>query len=127
MKYTTHLSSVSFFASNFSALRVRSRVLLLTAAIMLFVLSAQSTTFAGSAMWRKFAPHENWDTARNWTPQTVPNGPTDTATFDKSKKIAPFLSADTEVNGIVFNAGASPFTIIASSSFSLTLSGAGIT
>src|SRR5439155_19666716 len=37
------------------------------------------------------------------------------------------LSANTEVDGIVFNAGASAFTITASPSFTLTISGVGIT
>ena len=37
------------------------------------------------------------------------------------------ISANTEVNGIVFNSGASAFTITASPTFTLTISGIGIT
>ena len=42
---------------------------------------------------------------------TVPNGMADTATFDSSKRKNVSLSANTQVDGIVFNAGASAFTI----------------
>lgn len=54
---------------------------------------------------------ESWlrDVA-NWTPATVPNGAADTATFAFSNIRNVFFAADTEVNGIAFNAGTSPFT-----------------
>ena len=58
---------------------------------------------------------------------TVPNGPSDTATFALSNTTGVSLSADTEVNGIVFNAGANSFTITPIPLLMLTLSGAGIT
>src|SRR5439155_16275992 len=57
----------------------------------------------------------------------VPNGPSDTATFALSNTTGVSLSADTEVNGIVFNPGASAFTIATSPGFQLTISGVGIT
>ena len=124
MKITAHVVlSPSRKASSRS--RLRSPLLLL-GTVMLF-LSARSISFAGSATWKTVAPHENWNAAGNWTAGGPPNGAADTATFNTSQKKAPFLSADTEVNGIVFNAGASPFTIIASPTFALSLSGVGIT
>ena len=55
-----------------------------------------------------------------------PNGPADTATFATSNIRRPVISATTEVNGIVFNPGASAFTIT-SPFFSFTISGVGIT
>src|SRR6266446_10585151 len=68
----------------------------------------------------------NWSTASNWTPATVPNGPNDTATFATSniRFVAP--EGATQVNGIVFNPGASRFTI-ALLTQTLTISGVGIT
>ncbi len=36
---------------------------------------------AGSATWRVNPSSGDWNTAANWTPMTVPNGPIDTATF----------------------------------------------
>jgi outer membrane autotransporter protein len=69
----------------------------------------------------------------NWTGNVVPNGPADTATFESSNTTAVSLSANTEVNGIVFNPGASAFTItvnpvsLSPTTLTLTISGAGIT
>src|SRR5262249_45605708 len=62
----------------------------------------------------------------NWTPATTPNGPNDIATFATSnvRFVAP--EGDTQVNSIVFNAGASPFTIAVLAP-TLTISGVGIT
>jgi autotransporter-associated beta strand protein len=57
----------------------------------------------------------------------VPNGPADTATFDSSNTTNVSLSANTKVNGIVFNPGASAFTITVAPTFDLTISGLGIT
>src|SRR5205085_1844490 len=52
---------------------------------------------------------------------------TDTATFTLSNTTGVSLSANTEVNGIVFNAGASAFTITVVPTLTLTVSGVGIT
>ncbi len=57
----------------------------------------------------------------------MPNGPSDTATFDFSNTTAVSLSADTEVNGVVFSASATnPFTITASPASRLLIDGVGI-
>jgi hypothetical protein len=81
-----------------------------------------------SATWKASPATGDWNTASNWTPATIPNGPSDTATFASSNTTGVSLSASTEVNGIVFNAGASAFTITASPAFiTLTISGVGIT
>jgi hypothetical protein len=87
-----------------------------------------AATASGSATWALNPGSGNWNTDTNWTPATgYPNGSGDTATFDVSNTTAVSLSANTEVAGIVFNAGASAYTINASTSFTLTISGAGIT
>jgi autotransporter-associated beta strand protein len=85
------------------------------------------TSQAGSATWRINPVSGDWNTATNWTAGGPPNGPADTATFQSSNVTDVLLSADTEVDGIVFGAGASAFTITAIPRFALTISGVGIT
>ncbi|MDQ3198242.1 MAG: hypothetical protein M3Q46_03475, partial [Verrucomicrobiota bacterium] len=95
----------------------------LTILICAFALHAQ----AGSAVWSLNPNTNDWNTAANWTPATVPNGPSDIATFNNSSRNNITLSATTEVNGIIYNAGASAFTTSVPSSQVLTVSGSGIT
>jgi autotransporter-associated beta strand protein len=92
------------------------------------LLSVPSAAFAGDATWDLNPGSGDWNTATNWMPITVPNGAEDTATFGLSNTTSVSVSANTEVNGITFAAGATnPFTITASPTFALTLSGTGIT
>jgi autotransporter-associated beta strand protein len=98
---------------------------------LVFLLLAAATAFAGSATWDLNPTDGVWNTATNWTPPTVPNGPADTATFGVSNRtdIENNSTDDIEVNGIVFNAGASAFTIAfgnASFFHAFTISGVGI-
>ena len=69
----------------------------------------------------------DWNTATNWTGSTVPNGSSDTATFDDTNTAGVSISANTEVNGITFTATAAAYTITANATFTLTISGVGIT
>jgi autotransporter-associated beta strand protein len=87
---------------------------------------AATTAFAGSATWNSNPGSGNWNAAANWTPATIPNGATDTATFAVSNRRRVSFAVDTEVNAIVFNAGASPFTLV-NQAPTLTISGNGIT
>src|SRR5919201_3174773 len=98
-------------------------------ALCLLIVSA-SNSFAGSATWKASPATGDWNTATNWTPQTVPNGPSDVATFATSNTTHVSLSAQTEVNGITFNPGASAFTITGppnTSGFTLNITGVGVT
>jgi hypothetical protein len=97
------------------------------AATLLLLLSARSTTFAGSAKWKPNPGTGIWNKKTHWIPATIPNGSADTATFSTSNQTVISLSANTEVNGITFTADASPLTITASPTFTLTISGVGIT
>src|SRR5690349_5417596 len=103
--------------------------LVIATAVLLFTIGS---AFAGSATWSTSPANGNWNSAPNWSPVTVSNGPADTATFGSSSITNVSLSADTEVNGIVFNPGASAYTITARphalSGFNevLTIGGAGI-
>ena len=96
------------------------------AAILTLLLSTASSSFAGSATWKASPANTDWNTAANWVANGPPNGPADTATFASSNIRRPVISQTTEVNGIVFNPGASAFTIT-SPFFSFTISGVGIT
>ena len=85
------------------------------------------TAEAGSATWLASPVNGDWNTATNWTAGGPPNGPSDMAFFGTSNTTAVSLSANTEVNGTMFNAAGSAFTITASPMFTLTISGAGMT
>jgi autotransporter-associated beta strand protein len=109
----------------------RAGIFFLSAAMPLLLLLAGSTTFAGDAQWNLTPGSNDWNTAGNWTPTTVPNGGADTAMFNVSNTTDVLISgvfSTTEVNGIVFNAGASAFRIgIGNLGVHLTISGVGIT
>ena len=66
-----------------------------------------SAVYAGSATWNLNATSGEWNTAANWTPATVPDGPSDLATFGLSNKTSVVLNANVELDQIVFDAGAS--------------------
>jgi hypothetical protein len=87
-----------------------------------------SVTYAISAQWDLDPISGDWNTAANWTPMAVPNGPADTATFGLSNMTNVSISEDTEVNGIAFNSAATnPYTITANPGLTLTISGVGVT
>ncbi len=81
---------------------------------------------AGSATWNSSPSSGDWNTAANWTPTTVPNGPSDIATFATSNQTGIALSADVALSEIVFNPGASAYTFSTSQAIGFTISGAGI-
>lgn len=82
---------------------------------------------AGSATWSANPISGDWNTAANWTPNTIPNGPNDIATFAASNQTDVTISASTEVNELVFSPGASDFTITVTEGKTFTISGTGIT
>ena len=82
---------------------------------------------AGSATWNLNPVSGDWNSATNWTPNTVPNGVSDTATFGVSNQSEISFSAPTKVDGMVFNPGASAYTINAEPTLPMTFTGAGIT
>src|SRR5262245_39934760 len=101
-------------------------VCLVSAAALVTLLLSTVSSFAGSATWLASPANTDWNSAVNWTAGGPPNGSTNTATFATSNIKRPVISQTTEVNGIVFNPGASAFTIT-SPFFSFTISGVGIT
>jgi hypothetical protein len=92
---------------------------------LLFLLPAG--VYAISTQWDLDPISGDWNTADNWTPNEVPNGPADTATFALSNTTDVSISTNTEVNGINFTPTATnPYTITVSSGLTLTISGTGI-
>ena len=99
------------------------------AAILTLLLSTASGSFAGSATWKASAANGEWFNVNNWVQATIPNGPGDTATFASSNRTSIDIPFNVEVNGIVFNPGASAFTIATNPAVvpTITISGVGIT
>ena len=64
-----------------------------------------AVAYPDSAQWDLNPSSGDWNTAANWTPMTVPNGPADIATFAVSNTTNVSISANTEVNGITFTSG----------------------
>lgn len=92
-----------------------------------FLVLRAGNASAASATWQTVPVTGDWNTSENWMPNTIPNGTPNIATFDASETTAVAISADTEVNSIVFNPAASAFTIITPGGGRIfTISGAGI-
>jgi len=95
-----------------------------------FLLTSQFAS-AGSATWRPHPTSGDWNTAANWRPRTIPNGPSDIATFGVSDTTDISLpTAEIELDSAVFSPGASAFTFTGTSGIDqsvLIFSGAGIT
>jgi autotransporter-associated beta strand protein len=81
---------------------------------------------AGSATWSANPVSNDWNTASNWVPATVPNGPDDVATFGASNISNISISSSITVNSIVYSAGGSSFTVTAAAATSLTFVGDGV-
>ena len=108
---------------------------ILSCAMVLAVsLGALNAIYADSATWNLNPTSGDWHTAANWTPNTVPNGPGDIATFDVSTTTDISSAPGTgtiEVDSIVFNPGASAYTItvpwyLGEFNYFLFISGTGI-
>ncbi|MBA2585311.1 MAG: hypothetical protein H0U99_02365, partial [Chthoniobacterales bacterium] len=99
---------------------------LAAAAFALISLLSMPTSYGGSATWFAKPLSNDWNTATNWLPTTVPNSPAESAVFDASDRTAISLSDSVEVNGLTFSAGASAYTITPGIPKTLTLGGTGI-
>lgn len=79
---------------------------LLFGVILLF---AAKSGYAGNATWNNNPANGDWNTATNWTPNTVPGG-SDIATFNSSNITDIAVSQNSDILEILFNPGASSFT-----------------
>lgn len=105
-----------------------------TLLILLSLITAVSA-HAGSATWNLNPTNNSWTTADNWTPATVPNGPSDVASFGATNTHDISLAAPTSsplvltLDSAVFNAGAGNYAIDVEpglSSTQLVFVGAGV-
>src|SRR6266536_42511 len=94
--------------------------------ILFGILLVPKPARADSATWNLNPTSGDWDTAANWTPMTVPNGPTDTATFEISSQTSVSNSTTTQVNGMIFEPSASAFTITFGPNHTFTVGAGGI-
>jgi autotransporter-associated beta strand protein len=86
-----------------------------------------SVVCAGSATWRTNPSSNDWNTATNWLPRTVPNGTDDIATFGVSNVTEITQSMTTTLGGIQFEPGASSYNIDVGDPNSFSLNDAGVT
>jgi autotransporter-associated beta strand protein len=89
----------------------RLRLYSLLAFIGVLTLIAKGA-MAGSATWNLNPTSNDWNTAANWTPETVPDGPTDIATFDVSNVTDVSVSEYVFLDSMVFNSGASAYNML---------------
>ena len=96
------------------------------AVALLLFLAAQRHSLAGSATWATNPIGNDWNTAQNWMPNTVPDGPGDSATFAASDITDLSLTGNIEVDSIHFDSGANPFTITIGDQAFLNFTGTGV-
>jgi autotransporter-associated beta strand protein len=101
-------------------------LILLSLSFVLLSLSFVVSANAGSATWNANPVDNQWNNPANWTPNTVPNGPGDVATFGASAITSISLTSPVELHSLVLNSGASAFTFSMFGGSTLTLSGTGI-
>lgn len=82
---------------------------LVAAAIL--ICGTTTSIHAASATWKTNPTTNDWNTAANWTPETVPDESADVATFDVSNTTTVSVMTEFSLGSIVFNPGASAYTI----------------
>ena len=100
---------------------------LVTALGLILLPSVAQISNAGSASWKVSPKDSNWNNPTNWRQITVPNGPNDIATFDRSFNPGLYIyNAFIQVNEIAFRAGANSYNIGISNGV-FEISGTGVT
>jgi len=94
--------------------------------VWLFSCLIATHSFAGSATWSANPVSNDWNTAANWVPTTVPNGPGDVATFSTSSITNISLSGNILLSQLVFAGDAAPYNIAVNAPLTFTLIGPGI-
>jgi autotransporter-associated beta strand protein len=98
---------------------------LLLAAVFLLV---SHLAYGGSATWNQNPTSGDWNTAANWTPNTVPNGVSDIATFSTSSiyNVDFPPSSNTTLDSLIFEPGGTQFLISVAPHAHLTFVGGGL-
>jgi autotransporter-associated beta strand protein len=97
--------------------------------LLLFLVVSVSVCRAGSATWSSSPTNGSWRQAINWSPNTIPNGPTDVATFGASDLTKVKVSGTLEVASIIFQPEAPAYQVLEQEQYNpstLVLSGAGV-
>jgi hypothetical protein len=102
--------------------RIRLSSIFLFGLILAFF---DSAGYAENATWNVNPGSGDWNTATNWTPNTVP-GDEDIATFNTSTITGVTFSHDSGVLELLFNPGASAFTFTVDNSYLLSLNFVGV-
>jgi autotransporter-associated beta strand protein len=100
-----------------------------TKLLIIVSLIAAVSAYAGSATWNLNPVSDDWTDPLNWTPNTIPNGEADVATFDASNLTeVDIVNTGKAVDHVAFTSTASPYTITVGPQFNptLTLNGLGI-
>jgi len=88
------------------------------------------SSFGGSATWNLNPISSDWTDPANWSPATVPNGPTDVATFGASNHtdviLSPTGAPSYDLDSMVFASNASAYNLSLDFVAPLTMSGAGV-
>ena len=105
------LLRTSTVAKNLFEVRIRWGLVLAAVSSGFMLIVGAPPSLAGSGTWALNPVNNDWNTAANWSSNTVPNGAFDTATFGVSNATQISLSADVLVLGIVFNPTSSTYTI----------------
>ena len=86
--------------------------------LMLVLLLSVRILYAGSTTWKLNPTSNDWNTAENWTPETIPSSETDVATFSASNTTNLICGdapggegTSTIVGDVVFTEGAGAYTI----------------
>ncbi len=87
---------------------MRNSIIIAAAALLLL---SERSILAGSATWARNPTSNDWNTALNWTPATVPDSATDVASFGTSKITQPVLTESIKLGSLNFASGADAFTI----------------
>jgi len=86
------------------------------AIILTLSLGALNAVYADSATWNLNPVTDKWELDANWSPETVPHGAADVATFGVSTVTTVFLPVDFpnpwEISGLIFSPGASAYTVM---------------
>ena len=79
--------------------------------VALFFLLTIDSGQAGSATWKLDPASSDWHDAQNWSPETVPDSPTDIATFRASNQWKPGVYG-VELSAMVFDPGATSYFML---------------
>src|SRR5689334_4578113 len=85
-----------------------------------------SSALAGSATWNLNPASNDWNSAINWTPNTVPDGVDDVATFGMSNQTSVVLNESVHLDQIDFDASGSSYTFTCVPFAHFTMEGAGM-